>query len=116
MGPTTSPRPVIWKSWLAPASNAKTRFPAVPFANASPVHRKANRVVPGEKVGNVQLPKGFRSEEHTSELQSPYDLVCRLLLEKKKKKQINEMKKKNNTEINRQTIHIYNSQIRTRCE
>src|SRR5437867_9745641 len=25
----------------------------------------------------------FRSEEHTSELQSPYDLVCRLLLEKK---------------------------------
>src|SRR5437867_13075177 len=29
-----------------------------------------------------------RSEEHTSELQSPYDLVCRLLLEKKKKKKI----------------------------
>src|SRR5438094_4258696 len=27
-------------------------------------------------------PEG-RSEEHTSELQSPYDLVCRLLLEKK---------------------------------
>src|SRR5207248_5562419 len=26
-----------------------------------------------------------RSEEHTSELQSPYDLVCRLLLEKKTK-------------------------------
>src|SRR5437867_12639878 len=37
-----------------------------------------------------------RSEEHTSELQSPYDLVCRLLLEKKKKKyhkqQINQKK------------------------
>src|SRR5437867_7962955 len=29
--------------------------------------------------------EGMRSEEHTSELQSPYDLVCRLLLEKKKK-------------------------------
>src|SRR5256885_3369415 len=29
---------------------------------------------------------GFRSEEHTSELQSPCNLVCRLLLEKKKKK------------------------------
>src|SRR5260221_8409304 len=28
----------------------------------------------------------FRSEEHTSELQSHSDLVCRLLLEKKKKK------------------------------
>src|SRR5207248_6493438 len=35
----------------------------------------------------VALGKGkpLRSEEHTSELQSPYDLVCRLLLEKKKK-------------------------------
>src|SRR5437867_5768602 len=30
-------------------------------------------------------PSSTRSEEHTSELQSPYDLVCRLLLEKKKK-------------------------------
>src|SRR5256885_7298513 len=29
-----------------------------------------------------------RSEEHTSELQSPCNLVCRLLLEKKKKKQL----------------------------
>src|SRR2546426_5167664 len=30
-------------------------------------------------------PLGSRSEEHTSELQSPCNLVCRLLLEKKKK-------------------------------
>src|SRR2546426_8458719 len=30
------------------------------------------------------LPGGTRSEEHTSELQSPCNLVCRLLLEKKK--------------------------------
>src|SRR6266516_4523985 len=29
--------------------------------------------------------KARRSEEHTSELQSPYDLVCRLLLEQKQK-------------------------------
>src|SRR5438552_3552619 len=29
-------------------------------------------------------PRSFRSEEHTSELQSPDHLVCRLLLEKKK--------------------------------
>src|SRR5207248_9672433 len=34
----------------------------------------------------VRSIAGGRSEEHTSELQSPYDLVCRLLLEKKKKK------------------------------
>src|SRR6266480_6676596 len=41
-----------------------------------------------------------RSEEHTSELQSHVNLVCRLLLEKKKKKIINvylEKKKKNKT-------------------
>src|SRR5438876_8224560 len=31
----------------------------------------------------------FRSEEHTSELQSPVHLVCRLLLEKKKKAKCN---------------------------
>src|SRR2546426_8220569 len=33
--------------------------------------------------------KLMRSEEHTSELQSPCNLVCRLLLEKKKKKNHN---------------------------
>src|SRR5699024_11492266 len=31
-----------------------------------------------------------RSEEHTSELQSRFDLVCRLLLEKKNNKQVND--------------------------
>src|SRR5437867_9434643 len=36
------------------------------------------------QVGAAQVIAGDRSEEHTSELQSPYDLVCRLLLEKKK--------------------------------
>src|SRR3989338_1901641 len=33
-----------------------------------------------------KLDQGFRSEEHTSELQSQFHLVCRLLLEKKTKK------------------------------
>src|SRR5690348_18376442 len=33
-------------------------------------------------------PRWWRSEEHTSELQSPVHLVCRLLLEKKKNKNI----------------------------
>src|SRR3989440_1685902 len=36
----------------------------------------------------VRATRIFRSEEHTSELQSRSDLVCRLLLEKKKKKYI----------------------------
>src|SRR5699024_11998451 len=34
---------------------------------------------------DVDAPAPPRSEEHTSELQSRFDLVCRLLLEKKKK-------------------------------
>src|SRR5256885_5841584 len=38
------------------------------------------------RAGPAQaLPLSGRSEEHTSELQSPCNLVCRLLLEKKKK-------------------------------
>src|SRR5260370_32670130 len=35
--------------------------------------------------------EGHRSEEHTSELQSHLNLVCRLLLEKKKKEQTRQM-------------------------
>src|SRR5690349_23106930 len=38
-----------------------------------------------EHDAQVQLDRVQRSEEHTSELQSRRDLVCRLLLEKKKK-------------------------------
>src|ERR1017187_8023710 len=38
-------------------------------------------------LGLIQAVAEHRSEEHTSELQSPMYLVCRLLLEKKKKKQ-----------------------------
>src|SRR2546426_6136522 len=34
---------------------------------------------------SAAVPHSWRSEEHTSELQSPCNLVCRLLLEKKKK-------------------------------
>src|SRR5437773_6881900 len=43
-------------------------------------HRPSRRAIPCTS-------RSRRSEEHTSELQSHHDLVCRLLLEKKKKKQ-----------------------------
>src|SRR5437868_8399513 len=50
--------------------------------------------------------KFMRSEEHTSELQSRFDLVCRLLLEKKKKKKKNKNieKKKNNKRETKQKL------------
>src|SRR5258708_27850222 len=40
---------------------------------------------PGAQSADGRTKMGSRSEEHTSELQSPDHLVCRLLLEKKKK-------------------------------
>src|SRR5215216_6825701 len=51
-------------------------------------------------------PRTPRSEEHTSELQSPDHLVCRLLLEKKKKKKIRHLiiKKKNKQKQIHKTI------------
>src|SRR5689334_25430003 len=40
---------------------------------------------------NLNASGGTRSEEHTSEFQSQFHLVCRLLLEKKKKMETNEL-------------------------
>src|SRR5258708_31493942 len=51
--------------------------------------RSVHRARPGERVGDragLRRREPGRSEEHTSELQSPDHLVCRLLLEKKKNK------------------------------
>src|SRR5699024_7229814 len=43
------------------------------------------QIVPGERLHRLVAHRArHRSEEHTSELQSRFDLVCRLLLEKKK--------------------------------
>src|SRR5256885_7823234 len=48
--------------------------------------------LPGQPKAIAETLEGLknpdRSEEHTSELQSPCNLVCRLLLEKKKKKTV----------------------------
>src|SRR5438034_8711235 len=51
-----------------------------------------------KKVGEQILPPFLRSEEHTSELQSHSDLVCRLLLEKKKKNTKKNNRKKDTRE------------------
>src|SRR2546430_13085980 len=42
-------------------------------------------LVEGMRIVGIDFRDGIRSEEHTSELQSQSNLVCRLLLEKKKK-------------------------------
>src|SRR5207249_5532690 len=45
---------------------------------------KIDRLIKELKLSPEQIQERIRSEEHTSELQSRFDLVCRLLLEKKK--------------------------------
>src|SRR2546426_5564061 len=64
---------------MAP-SNASAPVPS----SAGPQCLPTVSPTPALDADNDGVP---RSEEHTSELQSPCNLVCRLLLEKKKKKQ-----------------------------
>src|SRR2546427_6994392 len=61
------------------ASAASTSVKAPPVATGSA------RVTPASRTINAATMVAARSEEHTSELQSQSNLVCRLLLEKKKK-------------------------------
>src|SRR5947209_20594603 len=60
------------------------------LAHACGIHRSSRHMdIPmatGAGPSIIRAPIGSRSEEHTSELQSRQYLVCRLLLEKKKKK------------------------------
>src|SRR5205807_5496422 len=71
-GPVRLPRPSSAQARLSPPlDRSHQRRGARPPAYLQPVHSR------------------LRSEEHTSELQSPCNLVCRLLLEKKKNKQTN---------------------------
>src|SRR2546427_5596909 len=65
------------------APDQDTRRPRLRRRGREPVQ------VPGGAVPHLHgflRPQGRRSEEHTSEIQSQSKIVCRLLLEKKKKK------------------------------
>src|SRR5205814_9876771 len=78
---TLFPYTTLFRSSEVPA----TELPAAPTPAlrmpAPTVHRS-----PAPWSGHTKGGRGSRSEEHTSELQSLRHLVCRLLLEKKKKK------------------------------
>src|SRR5260370_30821875 len=60
-----------------------TLFRSAVRVRAGRVHRRGARAVQPARAGRVE-GRPARSEEHTSELQSHLNLVCRLLLEKKK--------------------------------
>src|SRR5256885_9830140 len=86
---TLFPYTTLFRSLVAAASH---RVPLSGFAD----HLVSESVYLDDPEGNGievyadrdpsqwQWSEGVRSEEHTSELQSPCNLVCRLLLEKKK--------------------------------
>src|SRR5207244_9330342 len=68
-----------------------------------PRHKnRASAIRPDSKRAK-SLRTSIRSEEHTSELQSPDHLVCRLLLEKKKKKKKTRQEKKDKRTIMRRS-------------
>src|SRR5437879_7353099 len=56
-------------------------------------HGRGHRILPSEINYRANIYAMKRSEEHTSELQSPMYLVCRLLLEKKKKRNTNRVRR-----------------------
>src|SRR5256885_5453000 len=62
------------------------------------------------KLGSRSSPL-IRSEEHTSELQSPCNLVCRLLLEKKKKDNCT-LRGRHNQDHPPRTVDSYNRDVR----
>src|SRR5207244_9742402 len=82
---------------LTPRSPRSTRFPyttlfrsaaaSIKLREARGAAQQQNQNSGGQRIERSQVATGvlvLRSEEHTSELQSPDHLVCRLLLEKKK--------------------------------
>src|SRR5438105_15238235 len=71
---------------------ATTEIYTLSLHDALPICRRGSRRQArrcDHALGSARVPRApaRRSEEHTSELQSRVDLVCRLLLEKKKKKE-----------------------------
>src|SRR5207249_12274773 len=86
--PPLFPYTTLFRSKARPSRSARVRRSGRASASACPTpanpssesaHKKSKNPNPTGKTNSA------RSEEHTSELQSRFDLVCRLLLEKKKK-------------------------------
>src|SRR5947207_11536163 len=75
---TLFPYTTLFRSFFFPCSKrSRTRDAPTP----TNISTKSEPLI--EKNGTLASPATARSEEHTSELQSHSDLVCRLLLEKK---------------------------------
>src|SRR5438552_5300467 len=85
LGSTLFPYTTLFRSCRRPVAAARTRGEQAAVARRVRQRGPASSLNPPKRL--VWLQPGTpwpRSEEHTSELQSPDHLVCRLLLEKKK--------------------------------
>src|SRR5947207_11397849 len=91
---TLFPYTTLFRSHRASADQRYTNDYIESWRVTMPADSGARRIISHEQFGEFFcIPPGeltdarpqWRSEEHTSELQSHSDLVCRLLLEKKKK-------------------------------
>src|ERR1017187_10608880 len=85
---------VVMSNWLVPTPPPQWNIPGTMKRRKNLVRRRPHLVHHLLVILHADLrvelrigpPEVHRSEEHTSELQSPMYLVCRLLLEKKKNK------------------------------
>src|SRR5256885_13265581 len=82
---TLFPYTTLFRSQVEPTVARTVHADAVRLTHA--VDHDDETLVPSRRIVRAcGMREMVRSEEHTSELQSPCNLVCRLLLEKKKKK------------------------------
>src|SRR5437868_15226227 len=75
---------------------ATTEIYTLSLHDALPISTRTSMRRARRAIRSFPMPPSItsRSEEHTSELQSRFDLVCRLLLEKKKKREANNQNKR----------------------
>src|SRR5699024_11143881 len=77
--------PLFFLDYIATGKNDPDKLAEVVKGVAAGCRQAGMSIIGGETAEMIAIP-AWRSEEHTSELQSRFDLVCRLLLEKKKYK------------------------------
>src|SRR2546426_3145369 len=87
---TLFPYTTLFRSTTAPPGRGRHTPPPSDRADWKRWHDSAHLRAGQANHPRAPRPAAARSEEHTSELQSPCNLVCRLLLEKKKKKYEND--------------------------
>src|ERR1035438_10585214 len=98
--PQRQDRPSRFRALKAPGVAETMLRRTVRTENSGSCDVGANSFTPTGAFSGLKMTDFTRSEEHTSELQSLRHLVCRLLLEKKKKKQLSHT---HHRELNRST-------------